>query len=171
MRGAWLSTFSRDAMRIMCLSLAGRWWRAEWETGLLNCRKHSYKINSNNGVSNARDILSRTFLVTYDTRYYTLIKLIATNQHGKCTVLMWIWYGQCLIANHALAPHNMTPWTWVVVINSTWSQGCNFITVCENKTWLQLLPLLNYSVWEIDSHMWMLWESLRELILWFSSNL
>ena len=27
--GAWLSTFSRDAMRIMCLSLAGRWWRAE----------------------------------------------------------------------------------------------------------------------------------------------
>ena len=35
MRGAWLSTFSGDAMRIMCLSLAGRWWRAEWETGLL----------------------------------------------------------------------------------------------------------------------------------------
>ena len=34
-RGAWLSTFPRDAMRIMCLSLAGRWWRAEWETGLL----------------------------------------------------------------------------------------------------------------------------------------
>ena len=31
---AWLSTFSRDAMRIMCFSLAGRWWRAEWETGL-----------------------------------------------------------------------------------------------------------------------------------------
>ena len=37
MRGAWLSTFSRDAMRIMCLSLAGHWWRAEWETGLLLC--------------------------------------------------------------------------------------------------------------------------------------
>ena len=35
LRGAWLSTFSRDAMRIICLSLAGRWWRAEWETGLL----------------------------------------------------------------------------------------------------------------------------------------
>ena len=35
LRGAWLSTFSRDATRIMCLSLAGRWWRAEWETGLL----------------------------------------------------------------------------------------------------------------------------------------
>ena len=28
-----MSTFSRDAMRILCLSLAGRWWRAEWETG------------------------------------------------------------------------------------------------------------------------------------------
>ena len=26
---------SRDAMRILCLSLAGRWWRAEWETGQL----------------------------------------------------------------------------------------------------------------------------------------
>ena len=35
LRGAWLSTFSRDAMRIICLSLVGRWWRAEWETGLL----------------------------------------------------------------------------------------------------------------------------------------
>ena len=35
LRGAWLSTFSRDAMHIMCLFLAGRWWRAEWETGLL----------------------------------------------------------------------------------------------------------------------------------------
>ena len=33
LRGAWLSTFSRDAMRILCLSLAGRWWRAESETG------------------------------------------------------------------------------------------------------------------------------------------
>ena len=31
----WLSTFSRDAMRILCLSLAGRWWRAERETGQL----------------------------------------------------------------------------------------------------------------------------------------
>ena len=35
LRGAWLSTFSRDAMRILCLSLAGRWWRTEWETGQL----------------------------------------------------------------------------------------------------------------------------------------
>ena len=33
LRGAWLSTFSRDAMRILCLSLAGRWWPAECETG------------------------------------------------------------------------------------------------------------------------------------------
>ena len=32
LRGAWLLTFSRDAMRILCLSLAGRWWRAECET-------------------------------------------------------------------------------------------------------------------------------------------
>ena len=30
-----MSTFSRDAMRILCLSLAGRWWRAECETGQL----------------------------------------------------------------------------------------------------------------------------------------
>ena len=36
LRRAWLSTFSRDAMRIMCLSLAGRWWRPKWETGLLD---------------------------------------------------------------------------------------------------------------------------------------
>ena len=36
MRGVWLSTFSRDAIQILCLSLAGRWWRAEWETGQLN---------------------------------------------------------------------------------------------------------------------------------------
>ena len=33
LRGAWLSTFSRDPMRILCLSLAGRWWCAEWEMG------------------------------------------------------------------------------------------------------------------------------------------
>ena len=31
-----LSTFSHDAMRILCLSLAGSWWRAEWETGQLH---------------------------------------------------------------------------------------------------------------------------------------
>ena len=40
MRSAWLLTFSRDAMRILCLSLAGRWWRAECYTGELeieNC--------------------------------------------------------------------------------------------------------------------------------------
>ena len=36
LRGAWLSTFSRDAMRILCLSLAGRWWRAECELGELS---------------------------------------------------------------------------------------------------------------------------------------
>ena len=30
LRAAWLSTFSRDAIRILCLSLAGRWWRAEF---------------------------------------------------------------------------------------------------------------------------------------------
>ena len=32
---AWMSTFSRDAMQILCLSLAGRWWRAECETSQL----------------------------------------------------------------------------------------------------------------------------------------
>ena len=31
-----LSTFSRDAMRILCLSLAGRWWHAEWEMDQLH---------------------------------------------------------------------------------------------------------------------------------------
>ena len=35
MHGVWLSTFSSDALRILCLSLVGRWWRAEWETGEL----------------------------------------------------------------------------------------------------------------------------------------
>ena len=35
MRGVWISTFSRDAMQVLCLSLAGRWWRAKCETGQL----------------------------------------------------------------------------------------------------------------------------------------
>ena len=42
LRGAWLSTFSRDAMRILCLSLAGRWCRAELETGELKIKP--YKV-------------------------------------------------------------------------------------------------------------------------------
>ena len=35
LRGTWLSTFSRDAMRILYLSLARHWWHVEWETGEL----------------------------------------------------------------------------------------------------------------------------------------
>ena len=40
------------------------------------------------------------------------------------------------------------------------------VSVCENQTSLTLLHLLYYSMREIDSHIWMLGESLRELILW-----
>ena len=45
MRGVWLSTFSRDAMRILCLSLAGRWWRPECETGQLERFNTLWKWN------------------------------------------------------------------------------------------------------------------------------
>ena len=31
----WVVDISRDAMQILCLSRAGRWWRAEWEMGEL----------------------------------------------------------------------------------------------------------------------------------------
>ena len=43
LHGVWLSTFSRDAMRILCLSQAGRWWRAEFETGELKNIKTNQK--------------------------------------------------------------------------------------------------------------------------------
>ena len=35
LRGVWLSTFSRDAVRILCLSLAGHWWCPKCEMGQL----------------------------------------------------------------------------------------------------------------------------------------
>ena len=42
MRGVWLSRFSINAMPILCLSLVGRWWRAECETGQF-CRSPKKK--------------------------------------------------------------------------------------------------------------------------------
>ena len=59
-----------------------------------------------------------------------------------------------------------------IILNMTvWNQECNFVRVCENQTWLQPLQLLKNSMREVDSHMWMLRESIRESILWFLSNL
>ena len=37
---------SRDSMRILCLSLAGRWWRAECETGQLTPEQAAHMVNA-----------------------------------------------------------------------------------------------------------------------------
>ena len=44
------------------------------------------------------------------------------------------------------------------------------LPVSKNQTSLKLLHLLYNAMREIDSHIWMLWESLGESILWFLSK-
>ena len=50
------------------------------------------------------------------------------------------------------------------------TSGLTFVSVCNNQISLKLLHLLYNPLRETDSYIWMLQESLRELILWFSSK-
>ena len=49
------------------------------------------------------------------------------------------------------------------MISYTWSQGLTFVSVPKNQISLKLLYYLYDSMGEIDSHIWMLWESILRI--------